>query len=149
MDYPQFVGFFADKNTGRTTMPDHAAQKILVIDDNASCREVVTAALRRSRHKVLCAGNSRQAIDLLENNSPDLVLLDLALPEVSGLELLRSIRQMPQWRDLPVILFTGSGDVMRLAEGLGVSECLVKSDFSADSLRRAVDRALPRRSAAA
>jgi CheY-like chemotaxis protein len=130
-------------------MPERATRKILVIDDNASCREVVTAALRRSRHKVVCAANSRQAIDLLEDCSPDLLLLDLALPEMSGLELLRSVRQMPQWRDLPVILFTGSGDVMRLADGLGVSECLVKSGFSAESLRNAVDRALVRRSKAA
>jgi two-component system chemotaxis response regulator CheY len=130
-------------------MADRVTHKILIIDDNASCREVVAAALRSSRHKVLCAHSSREAMALLENTSPDLVLLDLALPEMSGLELLRSVRQMPHWRDLPVILFTGSGDIMHLTHGLGVSECLIKSDFSAEGLRRAVDRALGRRSAAA
>ncbi|HSZ55875.1 MAG TPA: response regulator [Tepidisphaeraceae bacterium] len=130
-------------------MAERAIHKILIIDDNASCREVVATALRLSRHRVICAGSSREAIQLLENSSPDLILLDLALPEMSGLELLRTVRQMPQWRDLPVILFTGSGDIMHLTQGLGVSECLIKSDFSADALRSAVARALGRRSAAA
>lgn len=124
-------------------------QKILVIDDNASCREVVAAALRLARHKVLGAGGGREALQLLENCSPDLILLDLALPEMSGLELLRSIRQMAPWHDIPVILFTGSGDIMHLTQGLGVCECLIKSNFSAEVLRAAVGRALGRRSAAA
>jgi CheY-like chemotaxis protein len=130
-------------------MADRVTHKILIIDDNASCREVVAAALRLSRHKVICANSSREAMQVLDDTSPDLVLLDVALPEMSGLELLRSIRQMPHWRDLPVILFTGSGDIMHLTQGLGVSECLIKSNFSADALRRAVEQALGRRSAAA
>jgi len=98
---------------------------ILIVDDTLSCRESVAAMLRRSGYRVICAENSRRALDVLENNTPDLMLLDLAMPDASGPEFLEAVRQDLRWRDLPVILFTGSGDVMELAKDVGVRDCLV------------------------
>ena len=82
---------------------------ILIVDDTLSCRESVAAMLRRSGFKVICAENGRRALDVLENHSPDLMLLDLAMPDVSAPEFLQTIRGNLRWRDIPVILFTGSG----------------------------------------
>ena len=122
---------------------------VLIVDDTLSCRESVAAMLRRSGYRVICAENSRRALDLLENTSPDLMLLDLAMPDSSGPEFLQTVREDLRWRDLPVILFTGSGDVMELARDMGVRDCLVKSDNSCSDVRRAIERVLHNRSGAA
>ena len=67
---------------------------------------------------------------------------------MDGLDLLRTIRQMRQWRDLPVVLFTGSGNALRLTDGLGVEECLVKSVASVAEIRNAIGRAIRKLAAA-
>jgi DNA-binding response OmpR family regulator len=122
---------------------------ILIVDDTLSCRESVAVMLRRSGYRVICAENSRRALDLLEDTSPDLMLLDLAMPDSSGPEFLQSVRADLRWRDLPVILFTGSGDVMELARDMGVRDCLVKSHHSFSDVRRAIECVLHGRSGAA
>jgi CheY-like chemotaxis protein len=122
---------------------------ILIVDDTLSCRESVAAMLRRSGYRVICAENSRRALDMLENSTPDLMLLDLAMPDSSGPEFLEAVRQDLRWRDLPVILFTGSGDVMELARDVGVRECLVKSHHNFSDVRRAIEKVLHGRSGAA
>ena len=132
---------WSDENSGGI-MPRHT---ILIIDDTMSCREAVAAMLRRAGYRVICAENSRRALDVLENNSPDIMLLDLAMPDASGPEFLKTVRSQLRWRDLPVILFTGSGDVMDLAQDLGVRDCLVKSQHTSADVRRAIERTLQTR----
>lgn len=120
-------------------------QTILLVDDSAVCREAVAACLRMSGYRVACAADGREARDLLDNCFPDLVLLDLAMPRMSGLDLLREIRQMPEGRDLPVILFTASGDVAATFHDLGVQDCLVKTQVSVATIRFTIARAVGRR----
>ena len=122
---------------------------ILIVDDTLSCRESVGGMLRRSGYRVVCAQNGRRALSLLEDCSPDLMLLDLAMPDMSAPEFLTTIRAHLRWRDLPVILFTGSGDVLDLASDLGVRECLVKSHHTSADVRRAIEQVFRRRPGAA
>jgi CheY-like chemotaxis protein len=122
---------------------------ILIVDDTLSCRESVSAMLRRNGYRVICAENSRRALDLLEDSSPDLMLLDLAMPDASAPEFLQTVRGDLRWHDLPVILFTGSGDVMELARDMGVRDCLVKSHHSFSDVRHAIERVLHSRPGAA
>ena len=122
---------------------------ILIVDDTLSCRESVAAMLRRSGYRVICAENGRRAQDMLEDTSPDLMLLDLAMPDSSGPDFLETVRADLRWRDLPVILFTGSGDVMELAKDMGVRDCLVKSHHSFSDVRHAIERVLHSRPGAA
>lgn len=119
---------------------------ILIVDDVSTCRETIATMLRMVGYRVFCAADGNQAIDMLEDHWPDLVMLDLALPRLSGLDWLQTIRQMPQWKDLPVLLFTGSGDVTNLTEGLRVDGCLVKSHASVRMIRDAIERILKERS---
>lgn len=121
---------------------------VLLVDDASTCRELIATALGRAGYRVVSAEDGRRAIELLEDHSPDVVLLDLALPRMDGLDLLRTIRQMRQWRDLPVVLFTGSGNALRLTDGLGVEECLVKSVASVAEIRNAIGRAIRKLAAA-
>ena len=118
---------------------------IMVVDDSYSCREAVAAILRQLGHRVVCAANYRQAIKLLEQFYPDLMLLDIALPDGSGIDLLHELREVCR-QDFPVILFTGSAEIQpRLVDGLGVTDCLVKTLASSAHIRAAVDQALHRK----
>jgi DNA-binding response OmpR family regulator len=78
-------------------------ETILVVDDEPSIREVVTLYLRRAGYRVLVAENGWKALQALERHSPDLVVLDLMLPRVDGLEI---TRQMRATGDTPIIMLT-------------------------------------------
>src|SRR5439155_1151661 len=86
-----------------------AKAKIVVVDDDATMREALRETLAGEGYAVLAVDNAIQAIAELEKQEADLVLADLTLPRVSGLELLDSIRR--QWPGLEVIVITGQGSI--------------------------------------
>jgi len=110
--------------------------KIMVVDDQPICREPIAEALRARGYDVRCAGNGQAAIQLLEDQPPDLMLLDVAMPQMDGLEVLQSVRQNPDWRGIPVILLTDHADRDRVRRGaeLGIQGYILKSAFSLDAL---------------
>lgn len=118
------------------------SQTVLIVEDVETCREPIAAVLRLKGYRVICAENARRARQALEEHSPDVVLLDLALPDVSGLDFLKELRESQLWHDLPAVVFSGSGDVSPLMSGLGVTACLVKSQSSTTQIRAAIERAL-------
>ncbi|MGB1252186.1 MAG: response regulator transcription factor [Candidatus Promineifilaceae bacterium] len=79
--------------------------EILVVDDEAAVREVVSLYLKREGYSVRQASNGRDALTSIRTQMPDLVVLDLMLPEVDGLEIMRQIRANPAL-DIPVIMLT-------------------------------------------
>lgn len=79
---------------------------VLVAEDNAVNRELITEMLEMSGHKVMQADDGAQALVLLETCRPDVVLLDLQMPVMDGRETIRRIRENPDWSDLPVIACT-------------------------------------------
>ncbi len=81
-------------------------QKILIVDDEANLRVTLSMVLRRGGYGVAQAGDAAAALELLKMHVFDLALLDLGLPDMSGIELLRLIRQSHP--DLPVIMLTGN-----------------------------------------
>jgi len=90
---------------------------ILVIDDNAVNLRLAAEVLEVEGHRVLRAEDAEQALALLEGPLPDLVLTDIALPGMDGLELTRRIRADPRLRHLPVVALTASamkGDEKRV-----------------------------------
>src|SRR5271167_2823522 len=105
---------------------------ILVVDDSAICREPIVAALKQEGFDVASASNGKDALVSLKASSPDLLLLDLGLPEMDGWSVLRALRDLPTGKTLPVILLTSMSDahcVVR-AGTLGVREYLLKDHFS-------------------
>lgn len=83
---------------------------VLVVDDETSIREVTSAMLTEKGYEVLTAGDGQQALELLSQFRPDLVITDLRMPRLSGYELLGIIRE--RFPGLPVIVISGefSGD---------------------------------------
>jgi DNA-binding response OmpR family regulator len=81
--------------------------RIVVVDDDPTVADVVGRYLVRDGHKVECVGDGHQALRLIAEDPPDLVVLDLMLPGIDGLEVCRRLRQ--QW-PIPVVMLTALGD---------------------------------------
>jgi CheY-like chemotaxis protein len=120
---------------------------ILVVDDTALAREAVSRLLEYEGFKVLRANHGRDAWALMYNHTPDLVLLDLMMPEMDGVTLLRMIRRSPRWHELPVIVLTGISDdqfLVERARELHIQDLVPKASFGFDDLLGRVKRHLPR-----
>mgnify|MGYP002638774906 FL=1 len=84
---------------------------ILVVDDEPSLRHVAEESLLRGGFSVMTAPDAEQALVLFRTLSPDLVLLDICLPGMDGLELCRLLRSEPRNREVPILIMTGTGDL--------------------------------------
>lgn len=117
---------------------------ILVVEDVAIFREPIAATLQLFGHTPVCAANGREAIDRLRTRTPDLILLDLAMPQMDGIAFLRQLRTDARFARTPVILLTAITDRDRLVEAVqcGVQECLLKSRFSTKELLARIARHL-------
>ncbi|MBL8361852.1 MAG: sigma-54-dependent Fis family transcriptional regulator [Rubrivivax sp.] len=114
---------------------------ILVVDDEPHMRRVLEIALSKLGHRVLAAGNGREAADLVQADTPDLVITDLRMPVMDGLELLSWLRRHEF--EMPVIVITAHGTVTSAVEAMkhGASDYLLRPvDLS--TLELAVERTL-------
>ncbi|MDR3573683.1 MAG: response regulator transcription factor [Anaerolineaceae bacterium] len=104
----------------------YIARNILVIDDEISLRRTLARILRQAGWEVITASNGPEALGLLAANQTDLVFLDLRLPDMNGLEVLKEIRRT--YTSLPVVLLTGYGSLQTSMEALrlGVTDYLLK-----------------------
>jgi PAS domain S-box-containing protein len=84
-----------------------AKPKILVIEDNDITRKFVRVTLEGENYEVLEAPNGKTALEIVQINIPNLVLMDLRLPDIDGCEIARTFRSMPELADVPLIAFTG------------------------------------------
>jgi len=117
--------------------------KILVIDDDANLREVVTFILREAGHELLEAVDGEEGLRRCDAEQPDLVLTDIRMPGLDGLELLRHLKQPGRDPSPPVIVLTAFGDVGQAVEAMkaGAFSYLLKP-FKRDELRLIVESAL-------
>jgi CheY-like chemotaxis protein len=111
--------------------------KILVIDDQPEVRDLFAESLVRAGHEVITASDGRTGLELYARHRPVLVITDLLIPGISGLELIDRLRQEPS---VKIIAMTGSGsELLEAARGLGASETLRKP-FGIQDLTAAVQR---------
>lgn len=105
-----------------------AQQCILVVEDEARIAQVVAAYLQRDGYRVQQAHDGRQALDLAKADVPDLVVLDLMLPEVSGWDVTRELRRDPRTAKVPIIMATARDEVSDRIVGLelGADDYVVK-----------------------
>lgn len=115
---------------------------VLVVDDEPTVREVVASYLRRDGHAVTEAADGSTAVELVQREHFDLVVLDMMLPGVNGLDILRRIRQMG---DMPVIMLTARAEESDRVAGLelGADDYVVKP-FSPRELAARVNGVLRR-----
>jgi CheY-like chemotaxis protein len=121
--------------------------KILLVEDSTFLRLATERALLRAGYKVSSAADGVEALRLVHEESPDLILLDLLLPKMSGLDVLKALKQDPVTQPIPVVVITGMSqkNADRLQQD-GASAFLEKSsldlDKSADKLLAALGEVL-------
>lgn len=108
--------------------------KILVIDDIDFTRQTICAMLKRGGHEVLEASNGRAGLHAFNSNTPDLVVTDILMPEMEGLETIQKMKNMKP--DIPIIAITGSTDspFMQIALKFGAAKGLYKPFKQAELL---------------
>ncbi len=117
---------------------------ILVVDDYAVTLRVLSAQLRKHGYEVIMAGSAREALERLAETPADLAILDIAMPEVDGLTLLRQLRADGRYQNMPIIMLTASGqDQDRItAREAGANDFLskpVSSHELLDTVQRLLD----------
>lgn len=80
-------------------------KKILIVDDNTRVNKIVQMSLSYS-YETLSAKNGEEAVDLAVTEVPDLIIMDLMMPEMNGFEAVRLIRQVPKTRSIPILAIT-------------------------------------------
>ncbi|MBI2120825.1 MAG: response regulator [Parcubacteria group bacterium] len=114
-------------------MPD-VKKKILIVDDEQSIRELFTETLSHQGFECLTAGNGLEGLRAVVSGAPDIILLDLRMPEMDGLAMLKALRQKD--KNMPVIILSTLNDEKSIAEALqyGVSDFFEKSNWNATEL---------------
>jgi DNA-binding response OmpR family regulator len=116
---------------------------VLVVDDDATVATVVVNYLERAGHRTTQVGDGRGALDAIKSQAPDLIVLDLMLPGMDGLQVCRRVRE--QWPHLPVIMLTALAEPDDRIAGLEVgADDYVTKPFSPRELALRVDSVLRR-----
>jgi DNA-binding response OmpR family regulator len=118
---------------------------ILIVEDEPALQKTTAAALRLSGHTVAGAETGLEALARVDEQRPDLVLLDLQMPDMDGWEFLRRLRAEPSLLDVPVVIMSAAHRID--PEGLDVQAIFAKP-FDLDELLDAVDELLASRHAA-
>ena len=105
-----------------------AGEKILIVDDEAVVREILSYHLRKEGYQVLPAVHGLEALELARRENPDLILLDILLPMIDGMELCQELRKES---DVPILFITSRDDAFDLALGLGIGgDDYIKKPFN-------------------
>ena len=105
-----------------------ADYKILVVDDIATNVMLLKAVLGRAKYRIVTATGGHEALEQVEREKPDLVLLDIMMPDMDGYEVMRRLRADPRWEDLPVIFLTALNNTEDIVKGfkLGANDYVSK-----------------------
>ncbi|MGG3799891.1 response regulator [Metabacillus fastidiosus] len=117
-------------------------EKILIVDDQYGIRILLNEVFQKEGYETHQAANGIQALEIVENNVPDLVLLDMKIPGMDGIEILKRMKVID--KDIRVIIMTAYGelDMIQEAKDLGALTHFAKP-FDIDEIRGAVRKYLP------
>jgi two-component system chemotaxis response regulator CheY len=115
------------------------APNVLIVDDSAAIRKILQRVLRQAEiplGELYEAGDGLQALEVLKSAAVDLVLSDINMPNMDGLQLLAQIKSSGQWPNLKVLMITTEGNQARVMEAVGLGASgYVKKPFTADQIK--------------
>lgn len=111
---------------------------ILVVDDEPNIVQCIEFLMHRAGYETRIANDGEVALAALRERRPDLVLLDVAIPDRDGYEICQLIRATPEWREIPIIMLTARGRQIEREKGLalGADDYITKPFSTRDLLRR-------------
>lgn len=113
------------------------AKKILIVEDEPDIMSLAVLRLKTCGYNILKSSTSEEAIELLKNDKPDLILLDLVLPGMQGDALCMKLKSDPRFKSIPIIIFTAS--IIRIPEkipDMGADDYITKPFDPADLLEK-------------
>lgn len=112
--------------------------KIVVAEDDRAIARLIKFKLERAGYHVDVAEDGGKAVEVINNNHPDLVLLDVMMPVLDGYQVLRKIKENPKLREIPVVMLTARGQEKDIVKGLemGSLDYIVKPFRPAELLAR-------------
>jgi two-component system, OmpR family, alkaline phosphatase synthesis response regulator PhoP len=121
-------------------------EKILIVDDEEDILELLKYNLSREGYKVSCAASGEETLRAVRSGIPDLIVLDLMLPGIDGLDVARQLKNDPKTRDVPIVMLTAKGEEADIVTGLelGADDYITKP-FSPRVLLARVRAVLRRR----
>ena len=119
--------------------------KILIVEDEPDIRELVAFTLRFAGHEVVAGANGEEAVKLASQEMPDLILMDVRMPRMTGYDACRVMKATPSLKDIPVVFLSAKGQESEIQTGLeaGAEEYLLKP-FAPDQLVERVNAILIR-----
>jgi DNA-binding response OmpR family regulator len=116
------------------------AKKILFIEDESALQKTFSDFLDKEGFQVISALDGETGIRHAERELPDLILLDLILPKLEGIEVLQRLRENPKTKDIPVIVLTNVDDFEKLEKALelGIKAYLIKTDFTLEEVLKKI-----------
>jgi CheY-like chemotaxis protein len=123
-------------------LPNLPARTILIVDDVQSNRDLLTAYLAHTHHRVLEAADGEQAIALAMSHQPDLILLDLVMAPLDGRDVLAQLKQSPTTQNIPVVLVTASVQEQDVAELQPLVHGFIRKPVSREAIAAQLQRLL-------
>ena len=122
------------------------AATILVVEDEPAIQELISYGLRQAGHVTLCAGDAEQAMAIVNDVLPDLVLLDWMLPGMSGIEFAQLLRRVARTKNIPIIMLTARAEESDKVSGLEIgADDYITKPFSPRELIARIKAVLRRR----
>lgn len=119
--------------------------KILIVEDDSFVMDIYQTKLSQEGYTVIEARDGLEALERLEKEKPDLILLDIIMPRMDGMEVLKKIKEEKKFSDIPVILLTNLSqkEEINLGLGLGANDYLIKSHFTPSEVLEKIKIYLP------
>ena len=120
------------------------SKKIMVVDDEPDILFTVGQMLEVSGYEVIKAKDGKECLEKLDElpNNPDLILLDIMMPDVSGWDVAAKIKENPKWSSIPIVFLTAKGDTMSIGMGGMASEDYIVKPFDVKDLIVRVNKVL-------
>jgi two-component system chemotaxis response regulator CheY len=129
----------AEREAARRQRKNAMPLDVLVVDDSAAIRKILQRVLAQTElplGTILEAGDGLEAIERLKTNNIGLVLSDINMPNMDGIELLTRIRENPEWKSIPVVMITTEGSQQKVLEAVDLGAAgYVRKPFTADQIK--------------
>jgi len=119
-------------------------KKIMIVEDDSALGMMYKAKLESVGYEIILADNGSDAIKIAQEDSADLILLDVIIPQLDGFSVLTELKKNPKTKGIPVIMSTnlGTDEDRKKGESLGAVDYLVKSNFTPEELSKIIEKYL-------
>lgn len=120
------------------------AKKVLIVDDDLVLRQLYTDRLQTEGYKILTASNGEEGLEAVKNEKPDVIILDIMMPKMNGIDVLKNLRSQSETKDIPVIVLTALlQQIKQIEEVLGPKDSyLMKSEMVPADVVKKIQAAL-------